>query len=461
MDLKSANVAFDEAKSAFDNNKFAEAYIHFKNASSLYSSLPKTNEQITAVADLCLRRSQDCLQLQEADTLCNEAQIAKSNNNQWEAFKNYQQAGLIYQRVSNNFENKKNNEKLNEMATLCLLLAQQSEIDGIKQKSELLCKEAENANRSGNIQLEKEKYKQIGDLYANYSNSNKQIEGEIRLKSAEYYHKAAATNTKSTTTTNTTKSSIISSIFSTTSKVPERASKEGISPDWKDYSIGFNNKKDVENKKNNSNVNKSITPVKSSSVKANRSRSTTPNGRGTSTSSKDTHTHGNNDEKPNEYEEKLLQEMLDTSLGISWTDIAGLSFAKQTLQEAVILPNLRPDLFVGLRAPPKGVLLYGPPGTGKTLLAKAVATESGFAFFSVSASAVTSKFVGEGEKLMKGLFSVARKKMPAVIFFDEIDSIMSARKENEHEASRRLKTEFMTQIDGATTAANDRILGTS
>ena len=115
-------------------------------------------------------------------------------------------------------------------------------------------------------------------------------------------------------------------------------------------------------------------------------------------------------------------------------------------------------MFTGLRAPPKGVLLYGPPGTGKTLLAKAVATESGFAFFSVSASSVTSKFVGEGEKLMKGLFSVARKRMPAVIFFDEIDSIMSARKENEHEASRRLKTEFMTQIDGATTSASDRIL---
>ena len=101
---------------------------------------------------------------------------------------------------------------------------------------------------------------------------------------------------------------------------------------------------------------------------------------------------------------------------------------------------------MGLRAPPRGVLLFGPPGTGKTLLAKAVATESGFVFFSITASSVTSKWLGEGEKLMKALFSVARKKQPSVIFFDEIDAIMGSRKDGEHEASRRIKTEFMTQV---------------
>jgi len=103
----------------------------------------------------------------------------------------------------------------------------------------------------------------------------------------------------------------------------------------------------------------------------------------------------------NSYEVQILDEMLDKTPGVLWSDIAGLGFAKQTLQEAVILPNLRPDLFTGLRAPPKGVLLFGPPGTGKTLLAKAVATESQFSFFSISSSSVTSKYIGDGEKLMK------------------------------------------------------------
>lgn len=160
----------------------------------------------------------------------------------------------------------------------------------------------------------------------------------------------------------------------------------------------------------------------------------------------------------NEYENQIRAEMLDSSPSVGWDDISGLAFAKQTLQEAVILPNLRPDLFTGLRAPPKGVLLYGPPGTGKTMLAKAVASESGFSFFNISASSVTSKYLGEGEKLIKGLFSLARSHQPSVIFFDEIDALMSARKESEHEASRRLKTEFMVQVDGAATTASDRIL---
>jgi SpoVK/Ycf46/Vps4 family AAA+-type ATPase len=132
----------------------------------------------------------------------------------------------------------------------------------------------------------------------------------------------------------------------------------------------------------------------------------------------------------------------------SWDDIAGLETAKQSLQEAAILPLIRPDLFTGLRKP-QNILLYGPPGTGKTMLVKAVAKESQCLLFICTASALTSKWHGEGEKLVRTLFEVARAAAPSIIFVDEMDALLSSRKSNgEHEASRRFKTEFMTQMDG-------------
>jgi SpoVK/Ycf46/Vps4 family AAA+-type ATPase len=132
----------------------------------------------------------------------------------------------------------------------------------------------------------------------------------------------------------------------------------------------------------------------------------------------------------------------------SWDDIAGLDDAKLALQEAAILPLMRPDLFSGLRKP-RNILLYGPPGTGKTMLVKAVAHESQCALYVCTSSAMTSKWLGEGEKLLKSLFNLARSKAPSIIFVDEMDALLSRRKsDGEHEASRRFKTEFMTQIDG-------------
>ena len=132
-------------------------------------------------------------------------------------------------------------------------------------------------------------------------------------------------------------------------------------------------------------------------------------------------------------EELILQNCLEDIASVQWSDIVGLEYAKQTLQEAVIMPQLHPELFTGLRSPTKGVLLFGTPGTGKTLLAKAVASSSGFKFFSISASALTSKWVGEGEKMVRSLFALAREMQPAVIFMDEIDSLLSKRSDNEHE----------------------------
>lgn len=156
--------------------------------------------------------------------------------------------------------------------------------------------------------------------------------------------------------------------------------------------------------------------------------------------------------------EMINSVIVDRSPSVKWEDIAGLEKAKQALLEMVILPTKRKDLFTGLRRPAKGLLLFGPPGTGKTMLAKAVASESQATFFSISASSLTSKWVGEGEKLVRTLFAVAVERQPSVIFMDEIDSVMSARTSNEHDASRRLKSEFLVQFDGVTSNSNDLVI---
>ncbi|QLL32295.1 hypothetical protein HG536_0C04640 [Torulaspora globosa] len=139
---------------------------------------------------------------------------------------------------------------------------------------------------------------------------------------------------------------------------------------------------------------------------------------------------------------------------VHWEDIAGLEGAKSSLKEAVVYPFLRPDLFRGLREPVRGMLLFGPPGTGKTMLARAVATESHSTFFSISASSLTSKYLGESEKLVRALFAVAKKLSPSIIFVDEIDSIMGSRNsDGENESSRRIKNEFLIQWSSLSAAA--------
>lgn len=156
--------------------------------------------------------------------------------------------------------------------------------------------------------------------------------------------------------------------------------------------------------------------------------------------------------------ELIMSEIMDHGPQVSWDDIAGLDFAKSIIKEIVVWPMLRPDIFTGLRGPPRGILLFGPPGTGKTLIGKCIACQSGATFFSISASSLTSKWVGEGEKMVRALFAVARCHQPAVIFIDEIDSLLSQRTDGEHDSSRRIKTEFLVQLDGAATVAEERLL---
>ena len=154
---------------------------------------------------------------------------------------------------------------------------------------------------------------------------------------------------------------------------------------------------------------------------------------------------------------QILNEIVVRGDEVHWEDVAGLETAKKALKEAVVYPFLRPDLFMGLREPARGMLLFGPPGTGKTMLARAVATESHSTFFSVSASSLTSKWHGESEKLVRALFALAKTMAPSIIFVDEIDSLLSSRSTaGEGEASRRSKTEFLIQWSDLQRAAAGR-----
>jgi len=135
---------------------------------------------------------------------------------------------------------------------------------------------------------------------------------------------------------------------------------------------------------------------------------------------------------------------------VKWDDVAGLEGAKDSLKETVILPTRFPQLFTGKRRPFKGILLYGPPGTGKSYLAKAVATEADSTFFSVSSSDLVSKWQGESERLVRNLFEMARESPGgrSIIFIDEVDSLCGSRSEGESDSARRIKTEFLVQMDG-------------
>ena len=144
--------------------------------------------------------------------------------------------------------------------------------------------------------------------------------------------------------------------------------------------------------------------------------------------------NGNGDEddsKMSKHDKELANrirgDLMDEAPDVSFQDVIGLENVKLALYESIILPNIRPDLFESVSKSVTGLLLFGPPGNGKTMIAKCVASECDASFFNISASSITSKFVGEAERIMRTLFDMARKRAPSIIFIDEIDSLLTAR----------------------------------
>ncbi|MBI4983032.1 proteasome-activating nucleotidase [Candidatus Woesearchaeota archaeon] len=135
-----------------------------------------------------------------------------------------------------------------------------------------------------------------------------------------------------------------------------------------------------------------------------------------------------------------------------WDDIGGLKEEIREVKEVIELPLKKPELFekIGIK-PPKGILLYGPPGTGKTLLAKAAASSTNATFIEIVGSELVQKFIGEGAKLVKEIFELARRRVPSIVFIDEIDAVAATRMETGTSGEREVNRTFMqllAELDG-------------
>jgi len=153
---------------------------------------------------------------------------------------------------------------------------------------------------------------------------------------------------------------------------------------------------------------------------------------------------------------------VDRSPEVSYADIGGLEEQMQEVRETVEMPLKKPEMFgeVGID-PPSGVLLYGPPGTGKTMLARAVANHTDATFIKMAGSELVHKFIGEGAKLVRDLFQVARDHEPAVLFIDEIDAIAAKRTESKTSGDaevQRTMMQLLSEMDGFEDRGEVRII---
>ena len=156
----------------------------------------------------------------------------------------------------------------------------------------------------------------------------------------------------------------------------------------------------------------------------------------------------------------IAQEVVNPrEIDVTLTDVGGLEDIIDDLRRNIITPMRRPEHFrTTLLRQKRGVLLYGPPGTGKTMLAKALARECGACFINLKASTILSKWYGDTNKLISAVWSLAYKIQPTILFIDEVDSLLGARRSQEHEATTAMKTEFMQLWEGFETLTVNNVV---
>ncbi|KAL4656615.1 fidgetin-like [Arapaima gigas] len=155
--------------------------------------------------------------------------------------------------------------------------------------------------------------------------------------------------------------------------------------------------------------------------------------------------------------ELITSEIIRHDVPVDWSDIAGLELAKAVIKEDLLWPMLRPDMFADLSAIPRSILLFGPQGTGRTLLSRCIASQLGAAFFQLSGSALVTKWLGEGEKIIHACFLVARCRQPAVVFVSDVDVLLSAQ-HGEESPVNRVKNELLVQLDGVLASSEDNVV---
>eukprot|EP01126_Amoeba_proteus_P034053 TRINITY_DN3374_c0_g1_i6.p1 TRINITY_DN3374_c0_g1~~TRINITY_DN3374_c0_g1_i6.p1 ORF type:complete len:433 (+),score=114.23 TRINITY_DN3374_c0_g1_i6:109-1407(+) len=168
------------------------------------------------------------------------------------------------------------------------------------------------------------------------------------------------------------------------------------------------------------------------------------------------------DTLPPEYDSRVKAMEVDEKPREKYIDIGGLHQQLKELQDAVVLPILRRDLFTAIRIqPPKGVLLYGPPGTGKTLMARACANETNATFLKLAGPQLVQMFIGDGAKLVRDAFALAKEKKPTIIFIDELDAVGTKRFDSDVSGDRevqRTMLELLNQLDGFSSDENIKVI---